>query len=449
MENLSAVTRSTRTRVATLVAAVGLAAFGGQAFADDVPVSSIGKQLAESGIILNSDYIGEFAGNPNGGSRQGGAYADQVSLGADIDLNRLAKLEGGSFHIEFTNRDGRSLTGDTLNNSVAAQEIYGGGQTYFLTILTYEQKLFGDALDVKVGRNELGNVAFQDPIYCRFETNAICGQPAIMGKDTNTSFYPVPVWSALATVTPAPDYYALAGVFDNNPVETLPDRNGFDMTFNHSNGVLVPVEAGYQTSFSDDSYPRRYDVGAIFDQSPFTSPVYQPATTSLGSVQGRGRTMLYLQAKQMVYRPDMSEQRGLTAFGAVAYGTDDTQPVDFSLTGGALYQGPIASRPLDSVGLVVVETHYRNDYINQLYDYRVGALGGTQRPNADMVMAEVNYDAFVTPWFDVMPNLQYIVHPDGLGGGVPFPKANLDDSFVVGVQVHINLATLAGLPSSL
>ncbi len=62
--------------------------------------------------------------------------------------------------------------------------------------------------------------------------------------------------------------------------------------------------------------------------------------------------------------------------------------------------------------------------------------------------AEVDYDAYLTPWFDVMPNLQYIVNPDGLGN-LPYPKSNLNDAFVVGVQIKIDLATLAGLPSSL
>ena len=45
-----------------------------------------------------------------------------------------------------------------------------------------------------------------------------------------------------------------------------------------------------------------------------------------------------------------------------------------------------------------------------------------------------------------MPNLQYIVNPDGLGNEA-FPRSNLSNAFVVGVQVHINLAALAGLPT--
>ncbi|HEY1720287.1 MAG TPA: carbohydrate porin [Magnetospirillaceae bacterium] len=441
-------TRS-RTR-AFAFAAIGLVAFSVPAWADDdTPISSIGKQLQSSGIILNGDYSGEFAANASGGSRQGGAYADQLTLGADFYLQRLADIDGGIVHLELSNRDGRNLTGDTLNNSVSAQQLYGGGQTFYLSTLTYEQKLFGDVLDVQAGRTELGSVAFQDPLYCEFQSNGICGEPAIMGKDTNTSFFPVPVWGAYATVKPATDFYALTGLFDDDGTATLPDRNGFDFSGDHANGVLIPVEAGYQTSFADDAYPRRFDIGAIFDQSPYAHTVYDAATTSLTTATDRGHSLFYIQAKQMVFRPDMNAQRGLTVFGAAAYGPDNVQPVDYSFTAGTVYQGPFASRPLDTFGVMINETHYRDNFVDQLYDYRVAALGGTERPNSNLIMAEVNYDAFATPWFDVMPNLQYIVNPDGLGGGVPYPKANLNDAFVVGVQVHINFATLAGLPSSL
>ena len=440
----------TSVRVSLFALAVG--AVSAPALADDAAENSglltpVGKQLATNGIILNADYYGEFASNLSGGRRQGSEYTDQLSFGGDADLQKLIGLEGGAFHLQFSNRDGRNLAGDTINNSVSVQQLYGGGQTLLLSTLTYEQKLFGGVLDIQGGRTEIGQVAFQDPIYCDFQTNAICGEPPIMGKDSNSSFYPVPVWGAWATVTPAKDFYALTGVFDNDPGQANPAHQSFDWGLDQSQGAQIPVEAGYQTSFADDDYPRRYDVGAIFDQSPYAHTEFDAATASLDSVGARDRSLIYLQAKQMVFRPDMREPRGLTAFGAVAYGPDNTQPVDYSLTAGAVYQGLFASRPKDTLGVVISETHYRDNFITQLYDFRLAALGGTERPASDLVMTEVNYDAFATDWFDVMPNVQYIVNPDGLGNQV-YPKSNLNDAFVVGIQVHINLAALAGLPSS-
>ncbi len=433
--------------VVRVVAAAIACAVASPALADDAPLSSVGKQLQASGVTFNADYLGEFASNLTGGARRGSEYADQVSFGADGDLEKLLGLDGGAFHLQFSNRDGRNLAGDTINNSVSVQQIFGGGQTLMLSTLTYEQKLFDGVLDLQGGRAELGQVAFQDPIYCEFQSNTICGEPPIMGKDTNSSFYPVPVWGAWATVTPVKNFYALAGVFDNDPGESQPAHQSFDFGFGQSQGALIPVEAGYQTSFDDDDYPRRFDVGAIFDQSPYTHAVFDAATATLDPVGANNRNMIYFQAKQMVFRPDMKAQRGLTVFGAAAYGPQDTQPVDYSLTAGAVYQGVIASRARDTLGVMVTETHYRDVFVTQLADFRAAALGGTQRPASNLIMTEVNYDAFVTPWFDVMPNLQYIVNPDGLGSRA-YPASNLSNAFVVGVQVHLDLAALAGLPSS-
>ena len=433
-------------------AALGAAALGDPALADDAPaptgpLADIGQELAAKGITFNASYFGEFASNPSGGAEQGSDYADQAAAGADIDLHKLIDLEGGYFHIEFTNRDGRDLVNDTVNNSVAVQQIYGGGQTYMLTTLTYEQKLFGDMLDIQAGRTELDQVVLQDPIYCHFQSNAFCGQPDIMGKIINASFYPVPVWGADAVVRPMKDIYFRGGAYDSNAAESEPGHHGFDFAFDHAQGALFPFEGGYETTFADDTYPRRYDAGVVFDRTPYTYPVYQSATKTMGSAGADDREMIYFQGKQMVLRPDPNAQRGLTLFGAAVFGPDAHQVADYNLTAGAVYQGPLKSRPDDSVGIAVGDTHYRSNFLNQLQAFQIGALGGSQRPAANLVMTEIDYDAFVTKWFDVMPNLQYIVNPDGLGA-LPYPRSNLRDAFVVGIQFNIDIGQLAGLPAT-
>ena len=69
---------------------------------------------------------------------------------------------------------------------------------------------------------------------------------------------------------------------------------------------------------------------------------------------------------------------------------------------------------------------------------------GSQRPYISLIMGEIHYDIVLNRWLDVMPNLQYIVHPDGLGT-MPYPKSNLPNAFVVGVQFKVDLMALAGL----
>ncbi len=431
----------------TACAGLVLSCAGAQAQSADTtelnlpPVAAIGQDLAAKGIYLNANYFGEFAGNLSGGEHQGSDYADQVAAGADIDLQKLVGWQGGALHIEFTNRDGRSQGADVINNSVATQQIYGGGQTYNLTTLTLEQKLLNGMIDITAGRTELDQLTLNDPIYCHFQSNAICGQPDIMGKIINASFWPVAVWGGRVVVSPVQDWYVKAGIADNDPVDSASPHHGFDWGTGHSKGVEIPLELDYQTSFADDAYPRRYDVGVVFDRTPYTYDQFTPVSKT-----GYGRTMLYVQAKQMVYRPDMNSQRGLTVFGAAVFGPDSNQVADYNISAGAVYQGPMASRPADSAGFLISDTHYRGSFINELYNYRVTTLGGSQRPASSLMMMEADYDAYLTPWLDVMPNVQYIVHPDGLGSRA-YPKSNLPDAFVVGLQFNVNIGGLIGLPS--
>ncbi len=410
------------------------------------PIQQIGQTLADKGIYLNASYFGEFAGNPSGGAAQGSDYADQVAAGADIDLQKLAGWQGGALHIEFTNRDGQNQAADVINNSVATQQIYGGGQTYNLTTLTLEQKLFNGKVDITAGRTELDQLTLHDPIYCHFQSNAVCGQPDIMGKIINATFWPVAVWAGQVIVSPVQNWYFKAGVADHDPGDSASPHHGFDWGLSQSDGAEIPLEIDYQTSFANDAFPRRYDVGVVFDRTPYSYDQYDAATNTLGSKNAYGRTMVYVQAKQMVYRPDMNSQRGLTLFGAAIFGPNDNQQADYNITAGGVYQGPFASRPADSAGLLVGATHYRSSFINQLYAYRENVLGGTERPASSLIMMEVDYDAFLTPWLDVMPNFQYIVNPDGLGNRA-YPKSNLSNAFVVGLQFNVNISGLLGLPT--
>ena len=119
------------------------------------PVQQMAQTLADNGVTLNSRYNGEFAANPSGGERQGADFTGELNLGANVDLDKLVGLEGGTIQVLFTDRAGNDLADKAINNSVSVQQIYGGGQTYQLTIFTYEQKLFNDVVDFTVGRTDI------------------------------------------------------------------------------------------------------------------------------------------------------------------------------------------------------------------------------------------------------------------------------------------------------
>jgi porin len=427
--------------LSTLLASVAQAQMAPAVNSQPSPIQQYAADLGNDGITFVSRYNGEFAANPSGGERQGAEFTGELNLGANVDLGKLAGLDGGTINALFTARSGNDLASKSINNSFSVQEIYGDGQTYQLTILTYEQKLANDAIDFKVGRMAVEENFAVSPLYCDFQSNAICGTPSIFGDDVNNgaSYYPLAVWGGIAQLNPTPDLYLKTGVFQNAP-NLNPDVNhGFDWSTDGSDGVQVLGETGYAHKQQGALIPDQYDIGVEIDRAHYSAAYYDPSNP----VQ-YGRGVVYAQAQKLVYQPIANSSEGVYAFAIGVIGLDGSrQPSNFSIEAGGLYQGIIPSRPLDDAALMVNVLHYNNRYLDSLYDQRL-AEGGTQRPNSNLVMMELNYTAQLTPWLNVTPNLQYIINPDGLGG-LAYPKSNLKNAFVVGMQFNLDVANLFGV----
>ncbi len=412
------------------------------------PVQSIAAQLANDGIYFNSRYLGEFAANPTGGQRQGSDFAGELNFGATADLGRIAGIQGGSLNILFTARNGRNLAGDTINSSVPVQQIYGDGETYQLTLFTYDQTLFNNKLKFSFGRTELANSFLQSSLYCNFQSNALCGRPYAMGKDTSTSFYPLAVWGANAQINPLPRYYLKVGLYQSNPSLNPQTSHGFDWNISKSNGFLVPIELGYAWHQNGGTAENRYDIGVILDRTHYTNPIYDAQGQSYllnnsSPAPEYGRVLVYAQAQQMVYQNAAEPERNAYTFAAALFGASgDKQTARYGGEVGFVDNGPFASRPYDSLNVGVGLTHYGNNYINSLYDVRLAA-GGTQRPDQNLIMAEINYNIQLNKWASIQPNLQYVVHPDGLAGST-YPQANLPNAFVVGIQFSVDIGKALG-----
>ncbi len=279
------------------------------------------------------------------------------------------------------------------------------------------------------------------PFFCYFQSNASCGNPNLMGKDVyiGSSYYPIAVWGGRAKIGITDNVCLKTGIYQSAPRENPLSGHGFNWSLDKSDGVQIPVEVGYSETTPGAITPNQYDIGAVIGRTHDQAAFYNP-----NSPTQCGRSVVYVQFQQMVYQAAPNSPRGLYLLGVGEVdAAGQTQPSDYSFHLGSVFQGPFASRPLDDAAFIVNGLHYRKNYLNALYTERVAA-GGTQRPNADMVMLELNYTAQLNPWLNVTPNLQYIVNPDGLGG-LAYPKANETNAFVVGFQFNLDVARALGL----
>jgi carbohydrate-selective porin OprB len=82
----------------------------------------------------------------------------------------------------------------------------------------------------------------------------------------------------------------------------------------------ILVQFGYRTTLQNDPYPRAFPIGGFYNNGHYADPLLNTAGQNRILAAGVAKTdvgasELYIQGQQMVYRPDMSTDRGLTVFG--------------------------------------------------------------------------------------------------------------------------------------
>ena len=373
-------------------------------------------QLKDEGIDINGHYVSEVAGNPVGGAEQGGAYAHEIGLGADISSSLLG-YEGGTLHALITERAGSDLSKDKIGNILTVQEIYGDGQTVRITQFSYEQKLFGNVLDVEAGKINTENDFAASPKYfgsalwCNFQNNSICGTPIAAPINSNGYVaYPASSLGARVKVNLSPNVYVDAGAYEVNPTLFAP-KNGFKFGTSGAQGVLNAVETGWTPDFG--GLAGNYRIGGYYDNSTNRTAVGQvsrfiPANSPvLGLVpfaERAGRNGMWALADQQIEAD--GPKTGTVVFAALEYGDHNTALITWYGEAGVVRQGTFAGRPADSVAVGFAIANL-NDALLQ-FEKAHGTPGTSQE-----YMLEVNYGAAVAPWLNVRPGVQYVWHPSG------------------------------------
>lgn len=415
---------------ATTLSALALTAAAQAQTAPKTP----GQILYDHGITLTLNYTGEAAANPSGGIRQGSAYAGQVYLGADFDMQKIANLDGMTMHVAVTQRHGRNLAADSIGNNTSVQEVYGT-QNLHLAVLTIEQKLLNGRLDITAGR-AIANIAFlNNPLYCDFQTNSACGNPTFVFKDSNFTYFPASSWGGDARFAFTPSTYIHSGIYEVNPVDKTFLSHGLDFSGEHATGVVIPTELGYTTASGLYAIGGWYDTGAYAD--PLDNIQGQPAIISgQPYASHHDRSGMFFRFTQNV------NDHGLAVFGVAMTRTSGRVNENQYYELGAVQTGTFPNRPLDTAGFVINDQEFSSLFTGNIAAARQSAGGSGNIPRREIMM-ELNYAAQITPSVRIMPNLQYIINPDQ--SGEPFRKTNIANAFVIGVKFTIDLAKLANL----
>ena len=390
------------------------------------PITAVGQNLGKSGVYMDLSYTEDMSSLVSGGQKTGTMPIGETYANVIFDLQTILGITGASFHITFDERNGIPIgTFGGIASTSGILQANAGPVKYRLDQLYWEQGFNNDQLDIVVGRTQpTFDFAFAT-VGCNFVSSIFCAQPGTWYGATNNQPFPSVEWGARINYQFSPQIYARTGAYEDDPSQGGFLPAGFNWNVEHATGVFVPFELGYVTGFKDAAYPVKYDVGGYFDTSDFTRP---------NGTVGNGRSAVWFQGEQTIWRPDRNTNQSLRAFaGAIIYsGNEDFWGQYYA---GLFDYAPFGKlRPADTVG-----------FVGTLYKDNVGYLPNSY--NGNQWLFELNYGAAVIPGITFKPYVQLVVDPDNIDNVTNSQGSlKLKNEWVLGFQVSVDLAQMLHFP---
>lgn len=402
-------------------------------------------QLGQYGIRLGLSETSEVLGNVSGGVRQGADYDGLLQMGLGLDTSKWLGWQGGIFNVSALQIRGRDLSTDNLLSLQTASGIEAIPSTR-LWELWFQQQLAGGTADIKIGQQSADqefitsegsslflNTAMGWPLYP--SVNLYAGGPA----------YPLSSLGVRVRAFPTDTLTVLGGAFDDNP----PGGPFFDDSqvrgaeqsgakFNTGTGALMIAElqyalnappsaseAGAASPSASTPQPATpglpgtykvgfwYDTGTFYDQQFDTDglPLASPASNGTSRAL-HGNWSVYGVADQVVWRPDPKGARALGVFLRMMGGPGDRNLVDVSVNGGVTLKSPFADRDSDTVGVGFGIAHISPGAAGYASDLRALVNPAVPSRTAETFI-EITYQAQLVPWWQVQPDIQYVINPSG------------------------------------
>jgi porin len=411
------------------------------------PLAGLAKSLKADGINIRSGLIDQYANNTTGGIFQGHTNVGQFNIGADFDLDKMLGWSGGSFHFTVYRDYGQSLNKYVTGTFTKQQYIYKNEfYRWHLGLFAYEQKLLDDRLTITAGR--LGTTTYYGHLVtnCQFESADTCGEPRILVSEAGFSLLPSATWGLNVKYRPTEHTYLESGVFEVNP--TTSASNGLDFSIANSTGITVPVEwAWSNTDPKTTRYPFELKVGGFVSTAPLTDPYYNTAGRSKPLFGGTARTInssrdgVYIMGDRVIWRPNDASAQSFNVFGGIVQQLDEAEIMRQQVYAGFVWTAPFASLPRDTFNFSISEFELTPREREFLRDARIKA-GGHGTNNAHQTAYELTYGWHVTRGLELMPSVQYIVHPDNssITNTAIFPK----NMFVYGVSLRMDIGNMLG-----
>lgn len=366
----------------------------------------------DAGVDIFSSYTVQTADIVKGGAKQGTSTNNQVILGANFDMSKLAGIDNGIFTFAMSDRYGSNAS-LLAGTRVTIMSNYGEGENFRLANMSFKQNLYNGRLSYQIGYFPAAAEFDYNPLLCSFLNQGFCGHPNSLAA--NTSGFQNPPGAQLGARVTAffkPDLYLKVAVFDVNPTRFTDPDQGFRLDTQGTTGAIYLSELGWSPGFGDAHLPGHYKIGGYYDTSRAPDVVN-------AKLQHEGRYSGWISLDQMIFNLGSDNSRGLVLFANWTESNRSTSQIASYDSLGLVFLGPFASRPSDVLSLGWAKSYLNESKLNALIAAKpkFGYLGAEQ-------YIDLSYKFQLTPWMFFSPDVQYLIHP-GVFSAKRYPNATV------------------------
>jgi len=404
--------------------------------------------LADRGVEIFGGYTAEVWGNTTGGLKHGSVYTGLLDFGVNLDLEKSVGWQGASLNTTWLWLSGRDASEDLVGNFLTVSNI-AGFNTLRMLELWFQQNLLDDKISLRFGQLTADS-EFVISDYGGTFINSTFGWPPFLYTNLPAGGpgYPMGTLGARLALTPVDWFTFQTAVFQGNVYDQNVNRQGFRWRLDGENGFLFLNEAQTRWNHRDEEtgLPGQLKAGMWIQTGQLAD--------TLAENTNSGNYGWYFVLDQMLYREPSAglpapcgkskdaksvvdskgsksfkapvslekSDQGLGFFGRIAFTKEDRNFMNFYFEAGLTYKGLIPTRDNDVIGLAFAYAQLGNTARNSLVSE--GSVG----VGAEMVL-ELTYQAQITKWLVIQPDLQYIINPGG--------TQDLNNALVIGGRAAI------------
>lgn len=398
----------------------------------------IRPQFSEKGVDFTAIYIGEVISNLSGGLRRGTTYEGLLNTGVDLDFEKLVEWKGAQFHVNSFWIHGSSPTAKYVGDLQTLSNI-DAFDTLRLNELWLQQNFCEDRFSFKLGMLA-ADTELMTSDYAGLFFNGAFGWPAALALNVPTPAYPIATPGMRVRIQANEKFYFQSAVFDGDPDTQVHNDQGTRINLNKRDGLFSVYEFGCKLNQEKKSrgLPGTYKVGVWLHTDSFVDRQTEVNGVSLANPASTGSARIhsnnygfYGVIDQMIFKEaskDEESDQGMSVFFRGVTAPNDRNLVSLQLMGGINYTGLIPGRDEDQIGLGV--THIEMSDQIQQFDRDSNLFNSTSSPVREYeTTLELTYRYCVSPWWNIQPDLQWVLNPGG--------SSAVGDAFVAGLRFNI------------